>query len=155
MKLTALVIGLGNTLRGDDALGPIAAERVRQAVDPQVVRVINRCAPTPDLAFELSEAGRAVFLDASIEGPADRVLVRRLHETNAAEALGHQLSLGRLLSLTRRLYGDVPEAFAITFRGRTFELSDRCLTPEAESAVATMVAETLRVIESEKVIADA
>ncbi|PAY15535.1 hydrogenase maturation protease [Rhodopirellula sp. SM50] len=155
MKLAALVIGLGNTLRGDDALGAIAAERVRQVVDPQAVRVINRCEPTPDLALELSETGRAVFLDASIEGPADRVLVRRLQETNAAEALGHQLSLGTLLSLTRRLYGDVPEAFAITFRGRTFELSDRCLTPEAGSAVAAMVAETLRVIESKKVIADA
>ncbi|MCS7468650.1 hydrogenase maturation protease [Stieleria sp. ICT_E10.1] len=155
MKLAALVIGLGNTLRGDDALGPIAAERVRQAVDPQSVRVINRCEPTPDLALELIEAGCAIFLDASIEGPADRVLVRRLHETNAAEALGHQLSLGTLLSLTRRLYGYVPKAFAITFRGRTFELSDHCLTPEAESAVAEMVAETLRLIESQKVTADA
>ncbi|QEF97471.1 hypothetical protein Mal15_15110 [Stieleria maiorica] len=158
---TTLIVGLGNTLCGDDALGPIAADRVQQAVDQNqlterhAIKVLQRCAPTPDLASELSDARRVIFLDASIDGPDDRVLLRRLQETNAAESLGHQFSLGTLLGLARHLYGHAPEAFAITFRGRTFELGDRCLTPEAEAAVAAMVAETLRVIASETVIADA
>ncbi|WP_182868343.1 hydrogenase maturation protease [Stieleria mannarensis] len=158
---TILIVGLGNTLRGDDALGPIAADRVRQAVDQNqlterhVIKIIQRCAPTPDLTLELSDARRVIFLDASIDGPDDQVVLRRLQETDAAETLGHQLSLGTLLGLARHLYGHVPEAFAITFRGQTFDLGDCCLTPAVESAVAEMVAETLRVIASDKVIADA
>ncbi len=147
MKFTTLVIGLGNTLRGDDALGRIAAARVRQAVDRQAVKVIDCCSPTPELALELSQVTRAVFLDASIEGPADQVVVQRLAEGNLVEASGHRLDLGTLLSLSRRLYGHAPEAFAITFRGQTFQFSDQRLTPAAEAAVETIVAETLGLVD--------
>lgn len=146
MNPKALVIGLGNTLRGDDALGRIAAERVRLAARCDDVKVIDRCAPTPELAAELSEVSRVVFLDASVEGPTDQVVTHRLNQCKASESLGHRLDIGTLLNLSRQLYGRAPEAFAITFRGRTFEFSDRRLTPEAEAAVERIVEKTLRLV---------
>ena len=146
MNPKTLVIGLGNTLRGDDALGRIAAERVRLAARPHDVKVIDRCSPTPELAMELSEVSRVVFLDASVDGPTDQVVTRRLNECKVSESLGHRLDIGTLLNLSRQLYGHAPEAFAITFRGRTFEFSDRRLTPEAEAAVEQIVEKTLRLV---------
>lgn len=146
MNPQVLVVGLGNTLRGDDALGRIACDRLRLAVDPHEVKVIDQCAPTPELAAEMSAVALVIFLDASVDGPADQVVTRRLTECAAADSLAHRVDLGGLLGLTRRLYGHVPEAFAITFRGRTFDFSDCRLSPEAEAASHGLVQESLRLI---------
>ena len=146
MAPQSLVIGLGSTLRGDDALGRIAAERVRLAVAPNDVRVIDLDSLTPDLAAELSEVSRAVFLDASVVGSPDQVVSFRLDEGNSSEPLGHRCEMGTLLSLTRHLYGRAPEAFAITFRGNDFALRDRSLSPEAEAALDQVVEDTLRLV---------
>lgn len=147
MKPTALVIGLGNTLRGDDALGRIAAERVRSVADPEKISVIDRCSPTPELAAELCQVALAVFLDASVDGPADHPIVRRLERRDSGDPLGHRLDLGTLLDLSHQLYGHAPEAFAITFRGNSFDYSDRRLTSEAEAAVDQIVEQTLRLVD--------
>ena len=85
-----LIIGIGNTLRGDDALGRIAAERVLDAVDSQKVRVISQCALTPELAAEIAEVALVIFLDASADGPSDQILTRRLTATDAHEPMAHR-----------------------------------------------------------------
>jgi hydrogenase maturation protease len=146
MNPQTLVVGLGNTLRGDDALGRIAAERLRPAVDPNQVKVIDQCAPTPELAAEMSAVALVIFLDASADGPADRVVTRRLTESAAADSLAHRVDLGGLLGLARRLYGHAPEAYAVTFRGRSFDFSDTQLSQEAEAASHVLVREALRLI---------
>jgi hypothetical protein len=87
-----------------------------------------------------------VFLDASVDGPTGQVITRRIKECFTAEPLGHRLGPGVLLALSRHLYGRSPEAFAVTFRGRAFELSDRTLTLEAEAAVEPIVRQTLRLV---------
>jgi hypothetical protein len=87
-----------------------------------------------------------IFLDASADGPADQVVTRRLSESSAADSLAHRVGLGGLLGLTRRLYGNAPEAFAVTFRGRLFDFSDSRLSPEAEAASHGLVREALRLI---------
>ena len=60
-----LVIGYGNTLRTDDGVGRLAAERL--ADDPRLdgVRVIGRHQLTPELALDVSQAALVVFVDAS------------------------------------------------------------------------------------------
>lgn len=142
----ALVIGLGNTLRGDDALGRIASERLRLAVDSERVKVIDQCAPTPELAAEIAAASLVLFLDASADGPTDRIVTRRLSASDALEAMAHRLDPCRLIGLARHLYGRVPEAFAITFRGRSFEFNDHRLSREAEAACDSIVQATLQLI---------
>ncbi|MCA9265088.1 MAG: hydrogenase maturation protease, partial [Planctomycetales bacterium] len=94
-----LVIGLGNTLRGDDALGRLAAERLRQRVDPQRVAVIDLISPTPELAAEIAGADLVVFLDASIIGPVRQVVVQRLKAQDNDESLMHQCQPASLVRL--------------------------------------------------------
>ena len=146
MNDTVLVIGLGNTLCGDDALGQIASERVRLAVDSEQVKVISQCAPTPELAAEIAESSLVVFLDASADGPADRIRFHRLRQANALEPMAHRLDAVGLLGLSQHLYGRTPEAFALTFRGQSFEFRDRQLSPAAEAACDLLAQEALQLI---------
>lgn len=141
-----LVIGLGSTLRGDDALGRIAAEQLRQRVDPRRVRVIDQIAPTPELAAEVANASLAIFLDASVDGPPEQILTRRLEAGAADTASAHQLSAPDVLALARRLYNRAAQAYAITFRAHTLDFADHRLSPAAEQACEAIVVETLAII---------
>ncbi len=141
-----LVIGLGNTLRGDDALGQIAAERISAVVDTSQVKVISQCAPTPELAAELARVSTVIFLDASADGPADEVCVQRVEETDDVEVLSHRFDAVALLGLSRRLYGHAPETFAMTIRGRSFDLRDHELTAEVDAACDRLVEKALQLI---------
>ena len=145
-----LIIGLGNTLRGDDALGRIAAERLRQQVDPAEVRVIDQCAPTPELAAEMSSASLVIFLDASVDGPVDEVITRHLQPPANLDATSHQLGPSGLLALSGHLYGCTPETFAVTFRGQTFDFEDCRLSPAVEQACQSVIEQTLQLIETHR-----
>lgn len=63
-----LVIGIGNPLRGDDGVGRWLAERAEQLPpgtptgDPPLVRTVQQL--TPELAAELTDARRVLFIDA-------------------------------------------------------------------------------------------
>ncbi len=141
-----LIVGLGNTLRGDDALGRIAAERTRLHVDPQHVKVIDQVALTPELAAEVADASLAIFLDASVDGPEEHVLTRKLDAQETIAPSAHQLSAPAVMHLARHLYHRAPAAYAITFRARSLNFSDNCLSPAAEQACQAVVNETLAII---------
>lgn len=141
-----LIIGFGNTLRGDDALGRIAADRLQTLIDHELVRVISQSAPTPELAAEIAQSSTVVFLDASADGPADRIVTKRINASETSESMAHRLDATALLGLTHHLYNRSPEAFAITFRGQSFEFSDQQLSPEANAACDLIVQETLKLI---------
>ena len=145
-KEDVLVIGLGNTLCGDDALGRIASERVQALVDSRQVRVISQCSLTPELAAAMAEVSLVIFLDAAADGPADRIATQQLAATDPLDPITHRLDADALLGLTGHLYGHIPESFAITFRGASFGYSDQQLSPEACAACDLLVQETLRLI---------
>ncbi len=141
-----LVIGLGSTLRGDDALGRIAAQRVRGVVNPRLVKVIDQCGPTPELAAELANASLVVFLDASGDGPPGQVVKRCVSGSDALTYISHRCQPGTLVRLARSLYGRATPAVAITFRAETLDLNDCRLAPAAAAACELIVEETLRLI---------
>ncbi|MFN7898679.1 MAG: hypothetical protein ACK5N0_03300 [Synechococcaceae cyanobacterium] len=57
-----LVIGIGNSLRGDDGVGWWLAQRAERWLPPDRVRAVRQL--TPELAAELAAATRVLFLDA-------------------------------------------------------------------------------------------
>jgi Ni,Fe-hydrogenase maturation factor len=63
VSLSTLVIGCGNDLRGDDALGPLAATAVA-AWDMPGVQALAVHQLMPELAEALAEADLAIFVDA-------------------------------------------------------------------------------------------
>jgi len=128
---TLLVIGYGNRLRGDDAVGPLAADAVAAWRLPGVEAV---AVPqlTPELAAPLAEAWCAVFVDAATD--ADEVSCRAVHPSATPCAMGHALDPGGLLGLALQAFGRAPGAWLVTIPTSAFEIGAR-LSPAARAGL--------------------
>lgn len=122
-----LVIGYGSTLRGDDAAGPRVAEAVDQLQLPGV-RTLMPPLLTPELAAEIAQAERVVFVDATAVS-AQEVHLEKLNPSPSSQLLGHAADPAILLALTRDVFGSLPHAWLLTIPAENFtigeELSER------------------------------
>ncbi|MDW8308397.1 MAG: hydrogenase maturation protease [Verrucomicrobiales bacterium] len=117
-----LVIGYGNTLRGDDAAGPRVAEAV-EALRLPGVRVIACHQLTPELAEPIAQADRVVFVDAAV-APPRKVRLRRLTPRTTAQPMSHATDPRALLTLARELFGRVPRAWWLTIPAVRFDFGE-------------------------------
>jgi hydrogenase maturation protease len=116
----ALLIGYGNTLRGDDALGPMAVERLR-ALLPEA-EFISCHQLGPELAERLAASDFVLFLDAACDGEPGTVHVEHLSPTGGeASSITHHVLPAALLELAHALYGRAPRAMLVTGVGASFE----------------------------------
>jgi hydrogenase maturation protease len=130
---TPLIVGYGNPLRGDDAFGYRAAERIPGAIAVHQL--------TPELMDPISRADRVIFLDATAEGGEPGEIRRRpILPAEGGRPFTHHATPETLLAGARALYGRAPEAILITVTAATFDLSDT-LSPEVEAALETIVTE--------------
>jgi hydrogenase maturation protease len=118
-----LVIGYGNVLRGDDAIGPQVAKAVAAWGWPGV-RALAVPQLTPELAEELAAARLVVFVDAGATAGEEGVRVNELEPAEGAATLAHASDPGVLLALTRAVYGHNPRAWAVTVPAVRFELGE-------------------------------
>jgi hydrogenase maturation protease len=135
-KLT-LVIGYGNDLRGDDAVGPLAATAVA-AWDMPDVQGIAVHQLMPELAEALATADLAIFVDACAPVPLAGeafVSVHPIEPVTVDSAIGHTGDPRALLALTTALYGRCPAAWSITVPARNFAFGAE-LSPDAERGLA-------------------
>ncbi len=123
-----LVIGYGNTLRGDDGAGPTAAGFLSQTGALDVI-VVNQL--TPELAEPISRASRVFFVDAHADLPAGQLEVKPLHPQKCERI--HASSPGLLLEWSRTLYTRAPEAILIGIGGENYKLGEG-LTPVVQDA---------------------
>ncbi|NHC34465.1 hydrogenase maturation protease [Scytonema millei] len=126
---TVLVIGYGNDLRSDDAVGQKVAHAIASEKLPHVTSLCVHQL-TPELASFLATAELAIFIDACFASVCD-VRVQPLAPTNSTAIGGHTGDPRSLLALTQALYNRVPNAWWVTIPGTNFELGDR-LSPIAE-----------------------
>lgn len=117
-----LIIGWGNTLRGDDGFGWAAAERLREALPDAEVLTVHQL--TPELMEAISRARRVVFIDAGTEGEAGVLTCSEVRASTSAEAFTHQASPAGLLAGSLALYGYVPEAVLYSVKGESFEFGE-------------------------------
>lgn len=148
----AMVIGLGSPDRGDDAVGGVVAERVRNVVGDDV-EVLTREDPTA-LVHAWQGRHAVVLVDSMISGvPAGTVTVHRAGTrdaplpTHAFAAAGrggsHAFGLAGAVELSRTL-GTLPEHVAIVgIEATTFGYGPMSPTVRAsiDDAVATVRAE--------------
>lgn len=123
-----LVIGYGNELRGDDAIGVIVAQQVSGRGLPGV-RAIATAQLTPELAADLAQAGMAIFVDARPIGRGlgelageERVEWQALAPSPRNHSLGHISDPQALLALALALYGHAPPAWLLAVPAQCFEL---------------------------------
>jgi hydrogenase maturation protease len=130
--MKTLVIGYGNTLRGDDGVGPAVAERLG-AMALEEVEVRSATQLQLEWAVEWCDYERVVLIDAAVDGAAVSQEVVWPADGGESEGGAHELDAGVLLALARVLYGRAPEVWRWRIRGESFGMGDP-LTPGVRAA---------------------
>jgi hydrogenase maturation protease len=131
-----LVIGYGNDLRGDDAVGQRVAAAVAQWWLPGV-RTITAHQLTPELADSLAASAHAIFVDAqAAEGVPGPIQIQRLEPEAIQPASAHSADPRTLLAFAQTIYGRCPQAWWITIPVARFDFGAD-LSPEAWYGAAT------------------
>jgi hydrogenase maturation protease len=117
-----LVIGYGNTLRGDDSVGPRVAEAI-EALKLPGVRALSCNLLTPELAETISQARRVVFVDASVE-PEVEVEMKKLFPAESSQIFAHAADPRTLLAMARDLFGHVPEAWCLSIPVENLDIGE-------------------------------
>lgn len=121
-RLRALVIGYGSPIRGDDAIGPLAADRLDADTLPEDVRVISRHILTADLVPDIVDAARVIFVDAAAGGEPGSIRCCDLQaDARAISSMAHFLDPRELLAWAQGLYGHCPVAHLVTIAGAEFD----------------------------------
>ena len=107
-----LVIGYGNTLRGDDGVGPRVAEAIEKLNLPGVQTLICPLL-TPELADPIARAEKVIFVDAAVDAPKE-VQWRKLEPNETSQLMAHAADPRTMLALARDVFGHVPEAWWLT-----------------------------------------
>jgi hydrogenase maturation protease len=107
-----LVIGYGNTLRGDDGVGPRVAEAIEKLNLPGV-RTLACPMLTPELADPIARAAKVIFVDAAVDAPKD-VQWRKLEPNETSQLMAHAADPRTMLALARDVFGRTPEAWWLT-----------------------------------------
>lgn len=140
MGAPALVIGYGSPIRGDDAIGPLVADRLQQLGLPDWIRIEARHILTAELAATLAEVDCVVFLDAAVDLPPGQLRCQPLQaDTSAASTMAHFHDPRELLAWCQGLYGRVPQAWLITAGGADFDYGHFRLSEAAAAAVQPMM----------------
>ncbi len=137
-----LVIGIGNTLRRDDGLGPWLAERVADWRLPNVTtRIVHQL--TPELAAEIVNHDYILFLDASRS--SDEFALIELTRTVGPTQFGHALSPAQLLAWAELLDGGQRRAWITAVPGSDFDFGEG-LSVAAERAGERALADIGRLL---------
>jgi hydrogenase maturation protease len=143
-----LIIGYGNLLRSDDAVGCHAAHELEQHYRNDLqVEVIATQQLTPEMAEDVSRCGFVLFLDASSAEEPGTIRQSCVLPANTPSGFTHQLTPSALLSAAQQLYGDAPEAICITLEGWSFEVGNK-LSSGARLRLPEFVHQAQEVVES-------
>ncbi len=142
-----LIIGYGNRLRGDDAVGWAAAETLMERRPEHTVLAVHTL--TPELVADVAMARVVVFVDARIGEHPGRVHVERLVRDGDRGVSNHGLSPAALLDWTSRLFGRRPRAYLVTVEGRRFDFGE-ALSPDVERALPEALAAIDRLARGER-----
>jgi len=137
---STLIIGYGSPIRGDDAIGPLAADALSGGPLPRGTRVIARHVLTAELVEDIAAADRVIFLDAAADGAPGEVQVRELHpDETAVSTMAHFLDPRELLAWCQTLYQHVPRTWLVSAAGLNFDYAHYRLSPTAAAALPTML----------------
>ena len=135
-----LVIGYGNLLRGDDAVGHVAVDAI--GADPRFagVTVLTVHQLTPEIADDVAGATRLVIVDACDDGtPAGTVHLTEVLAEAGAPSLTHHVSAGAVLALATALHGHAPPATVVTVAVADTSTGDGALSPLVAAAVPHVI----------------
>jgi hydrogenase maturation protease len=112
--MKVLLIGYGNTLRGDDSVGYRVAEIAQNWELPDFVSYPCHQL-TLELAADIAEADQVIFVDTTLpQNPHSPIVVECITPGDHTALLpGHYSDPVALLTLTEQLYGKQPTAYTM------------------------------------------
>jgi hydrogenase maturation protease len=132
-----LVLGIGNPSRGDDAIGPLAIERL-QRLDLPGIELLTDFQLQVEHALDLIGRREVVFIDAAASG-AEPYSFCAVQPAADASATTHALSPAAVLAALLRISEEPPPpAFVLAVRGYDFELGTALSETAARNLDAAM-----------------
>jgi hydrogenase maturation protease len=131
-KARCLLLACGNTLRGDDGIGPWLASWAEERFSNEPdLHVIIRQQWTPELAADIAETETVLFVDCSTDSQPGSVNLVDIEPARRTEGVGtHQVSAAELLGMAQELYGSLPQrALLLTVGAGSTELSEEFSQP--------------------------
>jgi hydrogenase maturation protease len=138
-----LVIGYGNPMRGDDGLGPLAAQRLESIVQDEEVNIMVRHQMGIELAEDLKDADFAIFIDAHVgDKPGTLKEEAVVPDNSMPGSFSHHLRPGVLLSLVQALYNKHPEAVIYSIAAESLDHGEG-LSPAVEATLPVLIDKVL------------
>lgn len=134
-----VIIGYGSTLRSDDGIGYLAAERLMELLPPDRAQVVARQQLTPDLADLLRHHRRVIFIDAAADTAAGQI-DRRQVEPDGQNwgAFVHEMSPAVLLGCVKETYGQSPTGILYAIGVESFAIGEG-LSQTAKTALDRVI----------------
>ncbi|BAQ61243.1 NADH-reducing hydrogenase maturation factor [Geminocystis sp. NIES-3708] len=118
-----LIIGYGNSLRNDDQVGQIIAQKIEIEALPQV-KCIYQHQLTPELAEKIAIFSNIIFIDACVDNnEVTTILLPRSAINNKCE-YGHYCTPEYLLYLTKLIHNQYPKSYLITIPVNNIDLGE-------------------------------
>jgi hydrogenase maturation protease len=130
-----LLIGYGNTLRGDDALGRHVVDRVAEMQLPHV-RIVSVPQLVPELAEPIAEARAVIFVDACLADRTTSIVMHEITDASHFHGASHESGPRELLALAAMCYGSFPQAWLMAVPALDINLADGP-SPQAQRVVAS------------------
>jgi len=122
-----LILACGNTLRGDDGVGPWLAQWAEDhfPASPNL-RILSRQQWTPELAEEITHADSVLFIDCSVDSAPGAIEFVPVHPAAGPQTVAtHHSGAAELLALSRDLYHSVPHtALQLTIGAGSTEIGE-------------------------------
>jgi len=144
-----LIIGFGNPLRCDDALGWHIAQELLRGPIPDDVQVVAAHQLTPEMSEVASRAEHVLFVDAARHGDPGSMECDLLESDASPIRYTHELSPSIVLKLAKELYGRSPAAHLLTIAGESFETGE-AMSSRVRAAIPALVARIRRFVDGER-----
>lgn len=117
-----IIVGIGNTLRGDDGIGAYVCSAIDQTKIEGVQTLIVQQLDT-GLIDEFLKADKIILVDASVEGD-DVNFYRPETEESFSVASSHHVNANILSSLIKKLYEKEINIMLCAVRGESFDMGE-------------------------------
>ncbi len=142
-----LIIGYGNPLRSDDAIGQYVAQAMQQRLRHTRLQVHTTYQLTPELVSLISSAQLVIFIDALMGGIPGEILYSQVSPAWNSGSLTHHVTPGSLLAASAELYGTTPKGILISIAGAAFNYGCE-LSPELQEKFPAITDQVKAIIEN-------
>lgn len=136
-----LVIGFGNELRGDDGLGPIAAQHLQSKFDDDDVDFLIEHQLYPEMAEIISHFQHVIFVDADIgenPGQISHATLSSQLPSEESSALSHDVNPAQLMLMSQQLYAGQATAEIYSVSAASFEFGEG-LSSQIEGVLPALI----------------